>query len=288
MDIVDFRFKIMLGNGIEFVFPVENPFNVKVMLEVGCGGDVIGNDAWVECKIPRLRLWITHEEAPVAVKGNEKNQKQQQQQSAKTSTKTQVKAYAAFIGRPDLKPNVHVNADRGRGDFFDMVLDEQGTLDDVVESILMGFGPKEYYSLGRQQHKSPAEDKRSDIQRIHSTKQSWVGNALGKQLSRAIGSLLGVGNNRPLEVDLTEVVRDAIDTALGKPRPVTAVEADIESLQKELKESKIADTTNGITSSDGVATEESNIDNYVSSNSKVAENLKSKILDPFTVCCGGA
>lgn len=74
-----------------------------------------------------------------------------------------------------------------------------------------------------------------------SIKQSWVGNALGKSVGRVLGSFVGMGNNPPLEIDLTDAVTEAIDAAMGKPRPVEAVEADIALLQKELERSKQAD-----------------------------------------------
>jgi hypothetical protein len=91
-----------------------------VTLEIGCGGKEIGDNAWLECTVPRLRMWVLQEK--VEVQGNE-------------NAEPHVKAYIAFFGRPNLTPHLHANADRGKGDFLDMVLDEAGSLDDVVESI---------------------------------------------------------------------------------------------------------------------------------------------------------
>jgi len=216
VDIVDFNVKIMLGKGIEFAIPVESPISKKMMLEIGCGGE-IGDDAWFQLQIPKLRVWV--------VGGVERTE---------TDIKRNMKCYVAFFGRPNLTPHVHINADMGRGDFFEIVLDETGSIDDVVESVLMGFGPKEYQDESTKNNTSAQKERGA----LGKTKQSWIGNALGKYLSKALGTFMGMGNNRPYEVDLSEIVTDVIDVAMGKPRPVEAVEADLEILQKELERSK--------------------------------------------------
>ncbi|CAB9531284.1 expressed unknown protein [Seminavis robusta] len=292
LDIVDFYVKVWLGKGIEFAVPVENPFGIPMTLEVGCGGDVIGDDAWFECTIPRLRIWLVQDQAATAEDKEEEAPSDEMQSvadsttSSSSSNKKQVKAYVAFIGRPNLTPHVHVNADRGKGDFFEMVLDEAGSLDDVVESILMGFGPSEYYEQEQQQQQLASKDmnKKDNKQ----PKQSWVGNALGKVVSRAIGSFVGVGNNRPLEIDLTDAVTDAIDTAMGKPRPVEVVEADMERLQKELERSKQAELDDGGNKTKrkekrakhGFAEEKKEDDALTKT------SLADKVLTPLTSCCG--
>jgi hypothetical protein len=86
----------------------------------------------------------------------------------------------------------------------------------------MGFGPAEYYTTEKEQEK---QSKTKQEYGTPSIRQSWVGNALGKVISRALGSFVGVGHNRPLEIDLTDTVTGAINTAMGKPRPVEVVEA---------------------------------------------------------------
>lgn len=77
----------------------------------------------------------------------------QEETKEQNNNKKQVKAYIAFIGHPNLMPHVHVNADRGKGDFLQMVLDEAGSLDDIVESVLMGFGPTKYYEQQQKKKK---------------------------------------------------------------------------------------------------------------------------------------
>jgi hypothetical protein len=44
-----------------------------------------------------------------------------------------------------------------------------------------------------------------------------------------------MGGNRPLEIDLTEAIQSSIDGALGKPRPVETIKADMATLEAELK-----------------------------------------------------
>jgi hypothetical protein len=294
-DLVDFDIKIWLGKGIEFVVPVVNSLGIPMTLEIGCGGEEIGDDAWLECTVPRLRIWVLQDKAEVKDDGDVE---------AQSTNRKHVKAFIAFFGRPNLTPHLHVNADRGKGDFFDMVLDEAGSLDDVVESILMGFGPTEYYKKQKEQEK---QSKTKQEQDKPSIKQSWVGNALGKVISRAMGSFVGVGNNRPLEIDLTDAVTGAINTAMGKPRPVEVVQAHIERLQKELENSKKAEQeeTAAImqkassdpatkpkpakSTSSEVAEEKKEDELYQPASSEgiaVVDRLDAALLTPFASCCG--
>lgn len=172
LDLEQVTLKIMLGEGIEFGIPVKK-MGMSATLEIGCGGDTIGNDAYFELHLPKVRLWVVLNE----------------QKENFVSTKKQVysKVSAAFIGRPNLTPHVHVNADRGKGDFWEMDFSESGSLDDVVEEILMGFGPKEHYEK-EGKHEKKTSNK--------SEKQSWVGNAIGQQLSKALGKYVNLGHNR--------------------------------------------------------------------------------------------
>jgi hypothetical protein len=113
LDILGFLMRINLAPGVEFTVPVEGPLGLAVNLEIGTGGKV--KHAWIQVEIPKLRIWYVNE--------------------------TRM-AYVAFLERPKLVPHLHANADRGKGDFFEMEFASGGGgLDDVVESILCGFGP---------------------------------------------------------------------------------------------------------------------------------------------------
>ncbi|CAB9511803.1 expressed unknown protein [Seminavis robusta] len=207
LDISALTLTILLGKGIEFAFPTVSTFGKKINLEVGCGGKNIGDDAYFELHIPKLRLWIVLNEQII--------------QPPSTKKHVYTKVYAALLGRPNLTPHVHINADRGKGDFFEMDLAEEGSLDEVVENVLMAFGPSEY--------KEEAEkDKKK-------TKDSWVGNALGKQIRKLLDKFVGLNENKPYELDMTESITDSVE---GKPRQVADIEADLERIQQELEIAK--------------------------------------------------
>lgn len=205
LDIDNLTLKICLGKGIEFSVPVTNTFGMPVTLEVGCGGRVIGDDAYFELCLPKVRAWVVINE--------------QKQNFVSRHKHVYSKVYVAFIGRPNLTPNVHINADRGKGDFFEMDLHESGSLDDIVENVILGFGPKEYYD----QNPAPKHEK---------AKESWVGNALGKQLSKALGRFVELGHNKPYVLDLTDTMTQSFS---GKPRQVKDIQANMAQLQAELE-----------------------------------------------------
>lgn len=206
-DLDQVTLKIMLGPGIEFAIPVANALGQPVVLEVGAGGAKIGNDAYFELHLPKVRVWVVLNE----------------QRENFVSTKTQVytKVAVAFIGRPEITPHVHINADLGKGDFFDVDLHEDGTLDDVVEEVLVGFGPSEFY----EQH----NDMKSSTSK---GKQNWIGKALGKQLSNLLGKHVKLGSNRPYVLNMTESVTQSLS---GKPRQTHVIEKDMENLKLELE-----------------------------------------------------
>ena len=195
LDMADVEIRLEFGDGIELSLPVDGPLGLKCNLEVGSGGSI--DVAWFQLQVPKVRLWFVVE--------------------------TQ-KLYVAFLGRPEVLPNIHVNADRGKGDFIDMEFTEHGTsLDDVVERVLIGFGPR---SLMKDEDE---DDKKKKVER------SWVGDALGRAISNAVGTFAGVGNNRPLEVELQEAIESSLDIAMGKPRPIDEIKADMKILEAELK-----------------------------------------------------
>lgn len=208
-DITGVSIKASLGPDMELEVPavesgaMVNAFG-KVKLEIGTGGSI--EEAWVKIMIPRFRIWYV------------------------SDTK---KVYVAFMGRPQVLPHLHVNADRGKGDFWHVELTPKtSALDDIVESVLCGFGPS---SLMKHANDNAIQNGASSSPSSKpKAERSWVGNALGRTVSQAIGKFAGVGNNRPLEIDLKETIDQTIETALGKPRPVDAIQADIERLQKEL------------------------------------------------------
>lgn len=66
---------------------------------------------------------------------------------------------------------------------------------------------------------------------------SWVGNALGGVISRImLKSMSKSGQRCPLEIDLSEIIQSTLDAAMGIPRPIDVIKADIARLEKELEE----------------------------------------------------
>ena len=111
-------------------------------------------------------------------------------------------------------------------------------MDDVVESVLGGFGPDEL-TRDDSLHISPST--RDYVPDSAMKQKSWIGNALGRKLSQALGAVAKVGNNRALEVPLKKSIDQAIDSAIGKKMSVEDIEAKIATLQKQLKEAKLAE-----------------------------------------------
>lgn len=201
LDLTGVRLKIVFAKGIEFKFPVDGPFGMQADVEIGSGdanSDV--KQAWIEFEIPKLRLWYSN------VKGSRK-------------------AYLAFMARPKFTPNINVNVDRGKGDFMSMDFQEEDGLDDTIETILCGFGPS---SLTKRTEEGDQEKDK--------VKSSWVADAIGARISSMMTTFAGIdGTDAPLEIDLEDTIAEAIRMALGKPRPVEAIEADLESLKAEKK-----------------------------------------------------
>jgi hypothetical protein len=235
LDMTGVKLRLHFGVGIELVIPVDGPLGMKCNLEVGAGGSI--KNAWVQVEIPKLRMWFVSE--------------------------TQ-KLYVAFLERPNMLPCLQVNADRGNGDFMNMEFTAHGTsLDDIVESVLCGFGPSSITMKEDEQTKTTKK------------KRSWIGDALGRRISQAIGAFAGVGNNRPLEVDLHETVQSGIDSALGKPRPIEEIRADIKALEEELAAVKKSQQTNEEEKKDSVAERDAMVEDSVANNSA-----------PSLLCCG--
>ena len=111
VDFVDFEGSLQLGEGIELTFPSNIPRVGN--LEVGSGGDI--KNGWVMMGIKRLRIFFSSETR---------------------------KCYVVFMARPTLTPFLQVSADRGNGDYLSIDIKEEGALDDIVESVLAGFGPR--------------------------------------------------------------------------------------------------------------------------------------------------
>jgi hypothetical protein len=231
MDFCDFQCQIPLGQGIELAFPLELPLmGSNVVLEVGSGKGV--PDPWIKLKVPKMRIWFV------------------------TPTR---KLYVAFMDRPQLIPNLHVNLDRGKGDFLDFVLKEDGSLDDVVETVLCSFGPKNFTSTtttkdnNKKNIRGSTNSNRSNTmsqaiapnsngnKKMNTSTEvgttSWVGNALGSIISRILlKSMSKTGERCPLEIDLSDMIQSSLDAVMGIPRPVDVIKADIARLERELKE----------------------------------------------------
>jgi len=211
LDIVDFVVTGQLGKDIELTFPSNIPLVGN--LEVGAGGHV--DNACIKMNIKRLRIFF--------------------------SSETQ-KCYAVFMARPILAPSLHVNADRGNGDFLTLYIKEEGALENIVETILAGFGPKQIM-----------EKERKSFKKSKTKIAAKIGIAIGKFISNRIQkSIPSVGyTNSPMVVDLSDSIIATIDGALGKPRPVDEVKAHIELLNKELELSiKAEEEMNNSTQSD--------------------------------------
>lgn len=126
--------------------------------------------------------------------------------------------HIAFMERPDFVPHINVNVDRGHGDFLSVSFTEHGALDDVVEQILSGFGP--------------------NIKKRTNRRASLVGNKVGDLVVLALDKYKNMGNGRPLCVPLRAAVEKGISIALGEPRPVEEIEADMKRLEIELEISR--------------------------------------------------
>jgi len=187
LDLIDFDAGIEFAEDIELVVPVDLPLGGSVDLEIGAGGKI--KEPSVRMMMPKLRIWFQQE------------------------TKM---CYAAIMACPDLSPYIHMNADNGRGDFMNMTFTERGSLDDVVERICAGFGPKE-------------------IMENREKKSSLVGTWFGGVLVQAISSFGDIGNGKPLEVDLKDTIDQSIAIALGKPRAAEVIRSDIKALEEELE-----------------------------------------------------
>ena len=187
LDIIGFQGKFSFEKGHEIVVPIEGPLGLTANLEIGTSKEM--PEAWVQIDVPKLRIWyVCH---------------------------TQM-LFLAFMGRPDLKPCLHVNADFGKGDMMNTTITDKGSLDEMVERILTGFGPKEYTRVG-------------------SSEISTVGDKIGQLIVRALARFQNVGNGKPIEVELGPTIEESIKAALyTKHRPITEIKADIERLQEEL------------------------------------------------------
>ena len=191
LDLSNLDVEIRLDKGIELAVPVEGPMGMKASLEVGSGGSI--DEASIQFKNLDLRIWFIAETLQI---------------------------FVASMSRPDIIPSLHLNVDRGRGDFMNMTFTESGTsLDDVLEKVISGFGP-------RYTEKDTNE------------KSSWAGDAIGGILLSAMGTFLKLGNGRPLDLQAEDQIKSIIDIALGNPRSVELVEADMAILQKELEVAK--------------------------------------------------
>lgn len=191
-DFIGLDMVIPLGPGIEYTLPAQLPMGIKTNIEIGCGGSI--KEASVRMYLPKVRIWFCN--------------------------KTR-KLYVAVMEIPQFVPNIHVNADRGNGDFLHFEFKEEGELDNVVEMMLAGFGPGF--------EKKPSKTKLKK-------KKQWVGDVIGKQLSYLLDKIGGSGGNaHALEIDLSTAIQSSIDAAFGKPRPVDEIKVDIARLEKELE-----------------------------------------------------
>jgi len=220
LDFVGFDCLIPLGEGIELTFLAELPLGMTGHIEIGYGGEV--EIPSIRLQVPRLRLWF--------------------------DTKTYV-LNVAFLDRPTLTPFLNVNLDRGNGDFFDMTITEEGSLDDIVESVLSNFGPKAFTKPKKKSKDKQAKDAATlnkENANNNKGKDSWLGIAIGYAIAKAVQkSLVGnqknpKGGNLPIRLDLSEQIEAALDSAMGKAkhRPVEVIQADISTLQQELRQAK--------------------------------------------------
>ena len=239
MDVINFKFKLEFEQGYEIIFPVEGPLGVKCQLEIGTSKDM--PRAWLELEVPRLRIWyVCH-------------------------TQT---IYLAFMGRPDLIPHIHVNADFGRGDIFNVSIKEEGPLDDVVERILSGFGPHEYLK---------------STQNNNNKRVSCMGDKVGQLIVKALSKFQNIGNGNPIEIKLKETILETIDTIVffHENRSISHIDARIEKLEKELELERKAKELKTKELCQDEKIEESQYDQFVvESNSTVPKT------ESYFFCCG--
>jgi len=115
-------------------------------------------------------------------------------------------------------------------------LQEDGNLDDVVETILAGFGPKpKKQDESKSKTKKEMYDQQSSAAAASSS-TSWIGSVVGRKISQMVRESMGgkADEHCPLEIDLSGTIQASIDAAMGKVRSVDAVKADIAILEKEL------------------------------------------------------
>mmetsp|Transcript_6384 Transcript_6384/g.7302 ORF Transcript_6384/g.7302 Transcript_6384/m.7302 type:complete len:478 (-) Transcript_6384:34-1467(-) len=224
LDLVGFDCLKKLGEGVEFVYPVKLPFGGKANIEIGSGGKI--RNPWIRIEIPRVRVFF------------------------QTETK---KLYIVLMEKPFITPYLHINANRGNGDFMNFLFTEDTQLDNIVERTLYGFGPKQFLLQSdnkynndkkkKQQRKKTKKTKRNDLTHQHSS-PSWISNAIGDIITNKIQqSLLKSGleladiqkGNIPLKIDISGTINSSINSALGIPRPLELIEADIARFQKELE-----------------------------------------------------
>ena len=266
---------------------------------------VVGNDnAYIELYLPKLRIWLLPTTATTAT-------------TTTSNTNSTNKLYLAILGneRPILVPNLHINVDRGKKDFFEMILSKSGPLDDIITRMLHGFGPKEIFERIKQQEKEEKKRRKRTNNKTSKRRQdrtddddiddisvsdgeltinkkpkqkrggvlgwiktkirkrkdkqqqdddrSWVGIAIGKHISKIIENRVGIGKNRPLEINLNDIFQSKIERALGKPkakenelegneednneqqqdqqqrrRSIDEIQQDIDKLQIELKQAR--------------------------------------------------
>ena len=144
LDLNDLELQIWLGEGIEFEIPLLQDLKV----EVGCGGKTIGDNAYIKVSIPKLRVWVVRKKVEVEIEAEEDGEESGGEESddkvKPTKMEEHVILYLGFFGRPIVKPYLHYNLDNGNGDFWNGVVNDNGSLKDIVESILQGFGPTQY------------------------------------------------------------------------------------------------------------------------------------------------
>lgn len=208
VDVVGLDMKLPLAAGIEIQFPVDLPFSKNAHVEIGSGGNV--THPFVKMDIPRLRIWFI----------------------AKTKM-----LYVAIMEKPKLTPCLHVNLDRGNGDFMNIVLQEEGALDDIVETIMAGFGPYNYDD-GEEDIKNRNGASSTNKTVEDGKKDSWIGKAVGKAISKLILTQFPGRNNAPISVPLAETIDATINSMMGLPRPINEIEAHMELLKKELELAK--------------------------------------------------
>jgi hypothetical protein len=136
-----------------------------------------------------------------------------------------------------------------------------------------------------------------------SQKSSWIADGIGKRVSASLQRFGGMdGTDAPFIIDLEETMKMTIDSAMGIPRPVELIDADLERLAAELivskeyytKEEAAAEKVEGVTKQEDEAKTNGGKEETAANVSSGERGLPTMTVDNaqvgssggFDACCG--